>query len=133
MIPMRTLFAPLVFASLLAAGSALAASPTVNPAASSATARHHSGQLKNSGLTRELKIMWHKEARAELKAMPKEQRKGWLRRKWGTMSEPQRQAKVAELQAKWNALPANVRQALLERKMQKREAHRMQSDRTNSP
>jgi hypothetical protein len=41
------------------------------------------------------------------------------------MSEPQKQAKIAELQAKWNALPANVRQALLEKKREKREARRM--------
>jgi mRNA-degrading endonuclease RelE of RelBE toxin-antitoxin system len=127
MIPIRTMFAPLAFA-MLVASSALASNPAAAPLAPAAT-RHHGGEFKNSGLTRELKIMWHKEARPELKTLPKEQRKGWLHRKWDAMSEPERKAKVAELQAKWNALPANVRQALLERKKQKRQAHRMQSDR----
>ena len=34
--------------------------------------------------------------------------------------------KIAELQAKWNRLPSSVRQAMLQRKKQHREARRMQ-------
>jgi hypothetical protein len=117
--------------TVLASGAMVALLGTAAVAASSSPpppqARSHSHEFKNSGLTRELKIMWHKEMRPELKAMPKEERKGWLRRKWDAMTAPQRRAKIAELQAKWNALPANVRQTLVERKMQKKEARQLRS------
>jgi hypothetical protein len=77
----------------------------------------------------ELKLMWRREEHAKLHAMPREQRRGWLRTAWSQMSEPQKQAKMAELQARWNALPPNVQQTLLEKKRQKREARRMQMQR----
>jgi hypothetical protein len=83
--------------------------------------RHHNGMR----LPKELKMMWRQEERAHIKALPKDQRHGWLRAKWVAMTGEQRQIKMAELQAKWNALPANVRESLLEKKRQKHEAKLM--------
>lgn len=83
-------------------------------------------------LPRELKIVWHKEERAHLKAMPKEQRRGWLKRRWAAMSMSDKEHKIAELRAKWNRLPADVRQAMLQRKEQRREARRMQKAETSA-
>jgi hypothetical protein len=85
--------------------------------------RHHRNGLR---LPKELKMMWRQEERPHLKAMPKNQRRGWLRAKWLGMTDQQKQVKLAELQSKWNALPASVRDNLLERKRQKREAKLMQ-------
>lgn len=106
-----------------AATSALPADYGTHPPSSAAgqyLPRRHADRLPF-----QLKLMWRREEHAKLKAMPREQRRGWLRAAWSHMSEKQKQAKYAELQAKWNALPANVRQALLEKKRQKREARRM--------
>jgi acyl-CoA thioesterase len=83
--------------------------------------RHHNGLR----LPKELKMMWRQEERPHLKALPKDQRRGWIRARWGAMTEEQKQQKIAELQLKWNALPANVRQNLLEKKRQKHDAKRM--------
>lgn len=76
-------------------------------------------------LPKELKLMWRNEEHARLKAMPKAERKGWLKAQWVSMSDQQRQIKMAELRKKWDSLPDSVRQRLLERKREKREARRM--------
>jgi hypothetical protein len=83
---------------------------------------HHKGLH----LAKELKMMWRQQERAHMKALPKEQRHGWLKAKWLAMTDQQKHAKIAELEAKWNALPASVRQNLLERKRQRREARLME-------
>jgi hypothetical protein len=41
------------------------------------------------------------------------------------MNEGQRAAKVAELEARWKALPSAVREAMLEKIRERREARRM--------
>lgn len=73
----------------------------------------------------ELKIIWRREEHARLKSLPKEQRHGWLRSQWAAMTPQQRNKKLAELQAHWNALPANVRQTVLERQTERRQERRM--------
>jgi hypothetical protein len=84
--------------------------------------RHHNGLR----LAKELKMIWRQEERPRIKALPKDQRRGWLKAKWLAMTDQQKQAKTAELQAKWNRLPASVRENLMDKKRQKREAKLMQ-------
>ncbi|HEX3879673.1 MAG TPA: hypothetical protein VHW24_21970 [Bryobacteraceae bacterium] len=93
-----------------------------HPAVESGAYRHHHGLR----LAKELKMMWRQEERAHMKALPKDQRRGWLKAKWLAMTDQQKQAKTVELQAKWNRLPASVRENLLDKKRQKREAKLMQ-------
>ena len=93
------------------------------PATASEHYRYHQRGLR---LPHELKLMWRQEERAYKKSLPKEQRHGWLKAKWAAMSDSQKHAKIAELQVKWNALPAKVREKLLERKRQWHEARRAQ-------
>ena len=83
----------------------------------------HAGRMR---LPMELKIVWHHEEHARLKGMPKEQRHGWLKRQWLAMTPAQRSRKISELQAKWNALPKDVRQVMLEKKRQKHEQRQAQ-------
>jgi hypothetical protein len=99
-----------------------AASPPGHPTVGSSVYRHHNGLR----LAKELKMMWRQEERTHMKALPKDQRRGWLKAKWLAMTDRQKQAKTAELQAKWNRLPASVRENLLDKKRQKREAKLMQ-------
>ena len=77
-------------------------------------------------LPRELKMVWRQEEHGRLKAMPKTERHGWLKRRWAAMSINDKEHKIAELQAKWDCLPFSVRQAMMQRKEQHREARRMQ-------
>ena len=99
-----------------------AASRPGHPTVESGVYRHHHGLR----LAKELKMMWRQEERTHMKALPKDQRRGWLKAKWLAMTDRQKQAKTAELQAKWNRLPASVRENLLDKKRQKREAKLMQ-------
>jgi len=120
----RTLLLSTIVATLTAT-AALPSTYSANPPAQ--TGSHVSDrQIGKLRLPRELKIMWHREAHSQLKGMPKDQRHGWIKRQWASMSVSQRERKVAELRAKWNALPADVRQAMLQKKEQRREARRMQ-------
>ena len=106
----------------LAMSPAIAATSPAGPASSAfALHRGHHGLR----LPKELKMIWKREEHAQMKALPKAQRHGWLKQKWAGMTDQQRQVKIADLQAKWNALPATARQNLLERMRQKQEAHRM--------
>jgi hypothetical protein len=114
-----------VFAILLTT-CALAGSYATPASSYSAAARQH--RQAGSRLPKELKMVWKKEEHARLKAMPKDQRKGWLKGQWARMSDQQKRVKMAELQKKWDSLPQSVRQAMLERQQQKREARRMQRD-----
>jgi hypothetical protein len=119
----RTLCVSTVVATLMATAtlpSAYGASP------SSSVTRMSDRQTGKFRLPRELKIMWRREEHSQLKAMPKEQRHGWLKRQWAAMSNGQREQKLAELRSKWNSLPADVRQAMLQKKEQRRQARRMQ-------
>jgi predicted Fe-S protein YdhL (DUF1289 family) len=68
--------------------------------------------------------MWRQEMRGQLKSLPPGERRGWLHRQWASMSDGQRQAKLAELQAKWDAMPPKVRTALLDRAAAHQEARR---------
>jgi hypothetical protein len=111
-----------VFAVLLAS-SAIA--NTYGTAASSYPAGTREHRQAGSRLPKELKMIWKNEEHARLKAMPKAQRRGWLKAQWASMSDQQRKIKMAELQKKWDSLPENVRQRLLERKHERREAHKM--------
>jgi hypothetical protein len=77
---------------------------------------HHAGLR----LPRPLKVMWRREERAHVRTLPAGQRRGWMRKRWAEMSDQQKRAKIVELQAKWNALPENVRQMLVERKRERR-------------
>jgi hypothetical protein len=109
----------------LATTGALAAdyaAPQPRHADSGVYQRHHNGLR----LPKELKMMWRQEERPHMKALPKDQRRGWLKAKWLAMTDQQKQAKTAELQAKWNRLPASVRENLMDKKRQKREAKLMQ-------
>lgn len=102
----------------------LGMTPTWAAAASQPPAAGVSGHqtgVRGHRLSPELKMMWRKEVRSQLKALPREQRRGWFRTQWASMTDAQREAKVAELQAKWDALPSDVRQTLLERKRQRHE------------
>jgi hypothetical protein len=111
-----------VFAVLLAS-SAIAG--TYGTAASSYPTATRGHRQASSHLPKELKIMWRNEEHARLKAMPKEKRRGWLKAQWASMSDQQRQIKMAELQKKWDSQPESVRQRLLERKRERREARKM--------
>src|SRR4051794_40381673 len=82
----------------------------------STAAGHYVPRRHADRLPFQLKIMWRREEHAKMRAMPREERHGWIRAAWSRMSEEQKQVKYAELQAKWDALPANVRQTLLEKK-----------------
>jgi hypothetical protein len=93
------------------------------PAYSAQMGGRHADHMR---LPLELKIMWHHEEHARLKGMPKEQRHGWLKRQWIAMTPTQKDRKIAELQARWNALPKDVRQMMLDKKQQKHEARRIQ-------
>jgi hypothetical protein len=115
-----------ILAVLLATSAIANAYGTTSPSYSTATREHRQA---GSHLPKELKMMWRNEEHARLKAMPKAQRKGWLKAKWASMSDQQRQIKIAELQKKWDSLPESVRQRLLERKREKREARRMHHER----
>ncbi len=127
----RTLCFSGIVATALATTAALPSPYDQNSSVPSAHAvQRPAGKLR---LPRELKIVWHKEEHAHLKAMPKEQRRGWLKRRWAAMSMSDKEHKIAELQAKWNRLPADVRQAMLQRKEQRREARRMQKAEPNAP
>jgi hypothetical protein len=114
-----------VFAVLLAS-SAIAG--TYGTAASSYPTATRGHRQASSHLPKELKMMWRHEEHARLKAMPKAQRKGWLKAQWASMSDQQRQVKMAELQKKWDSQPESVRQRLLERKQERREARKMNRD-----
>ena len=95
--------------------------PNPPSAAKTTYSRHQHGMR----LPRELKMVWRQEERPKLKALPKEQRHGWLKAQWRSMSDKQREVKIAELQTKWDALPANVRQSLMERKQQRHQARQL--------
>lgn len=118
---LRTLCLPALAFALLATSAVSAEYRQPAPTVASDYHRHHQKGLR---LPHELKLVWRQDERAHKKALPKEQRHGWLKAKWAAMSDSQKQVKIAELQAKWNALPASVREKLLERKRQKKEAHR---------
>ena len=92
------------------------------PPSSEPTVRHgrHAHARDRIRLPRELKIVWKQEMHVQKKSMPREKRHGWLREQWASMSDQQKKTKIAELQAKWDSLPASVQQAL----KQKAEAHR---------
>jgi hypothetical protein len=107
----------------VAATAALPSPYGENSSRSTAQILHRHAKLR---LPRELKMVWRQEEHAHLKAMPKAERHGWLKRRWAAMSISDREHKIAELQAKWNRLPSSVRQAMLQRKEQHREARRMQ-------
>jgi len=96
------------------------ASPAARPAV---THQYRQGGLR---LPHELKVMWRKEERGRLKTMPRDERRGWLKRQWADMTDRQKHAKLAELQKKWDALPQDVRQHLIEKRESRREAHRVQ-------
>jgi hypothetical protein len=107
----------------LAGTSALSSEYQANPPSTSKAmySRHQHG----TRLPRELKMVWRQEQRSKLKALPKEQRHGWLKAQWRAMTDKQREVKIAELETKWNALPANVRQSLMERKQQRHQARQL--------
>lgn len=107
------------------AATAALSSPYGQPASTQTVQMAHR-QTGKFRLPRELKVVWRQEERARLRAMPKDQRHGWLKRQWAAMSIGEKEHKVAELRAKWNRLPADVRQAMLQKKEQRREARRMQ-------
>lgn len=86
-----------------------------------------------SRLPHELKIMWRKEEHPRLKAMPRDERKGWIKRQWASMTDQQKQTKLAELQKKWDALPENVRQHLIQKRQQRHEAHRFRRQDEGAP
>ena len=108
----------------LAATAALPAEYQANPPSNAVHQRYHHGIR----LPKELKVMWRQEERPKLKALPKEQRRGWIHARWQAMSDKERQATIARLQAKWDALPEKVRDAVLQRMRQKREARLMRRD-----
>ena len=109
----------------LMGGAAMAQSPAGAPPPAPMTQPYaHRPHAHQARVPRELKIMWRQEARGQLKSLPPEQRRGWLHRQWASMSDGQRQAKLAELQAKWDAMPPNVRTALLDRAAAHQEARR---------
>ncbi|HEY1962050.1 MAG TPA: hypothetical protein VGG69_06515 [Rhizomicrobium sp.] len=116
----------------LAATSALPADygdhRPVGAAAERLQPRRHADRLPY-----QLKVMWRREEHGRLHGLPREQRHGWLRAEWSHMSEAQKQAKIADLQAKWDALPANVRETLLQKKRQRREARRMNAGSGRGP
>ena len=108
----------------LASTATLANDYTQNaPAYSARMNGRHAGRMH---LPKELKIVWRHEEHSRLKAMSKEQRHGWLKREWAAMTPAARNHKIAELQAKWNAIPKDVQQAMLEKKRQKREQRQVQ-------
>jgi hypothetical protein len=72
----------------------------------------HAG-FRRYGMSPELKLLWRKEMRTELKSVPKGHRMAKLRTEWAAMTDQQKAAKVAELRAKWTALDPRVRQAML--------------------
>ena len=109
--------------AILMATSAIAYTSAAPAAAQSSVLRDH--RHAGARLPKELKMLWRREEHGRLKAMPKEQRKGWLKARWASMSDQQKSAKFAELRKKWDALPQSVRQRMLERKREKREARRM--------
>lgn len=109
-----------VIAAALTVSPAVAATygmPTRSSAASMHQSRHNTLRLP-----KELKIVWRQEEHARLKAMPKEQRHGWLKRRWEAMNDHEKRVKMAELEAKWRALPADAREKILQKKQQRREA-----------
>jgi hypothetical protein len=109
--------------AILMATSAIAYTSAGPATTQSSLLRDH--RRAGARLPKELKMLWRREEHARLKAMPKEQRKGWLKARWASMSDQQKNAKFAELQKKWDSLPESVRQRMLERKREKREARRM--------
>jgi hypothetical protein len=118
---------PLIILGLL---GLLAASPAVAdtyaPQPPSGTALHERhGERGRIQLSPQLKLLWRKEMKAQLKSMPKEQRHGWLRSQWAALSEQQKHVKTAQLEAKWKALPPSIQQAFLKKIREHREARRM--------
>ena len=114
-----------VLALLLSASAVAGTYGAAGPSYSTATRDHRKGELR---LPKQLKMMWKKEEHSRLKSMSKDQRRGWLKAQWARMSDQQKHVKMAELQKKWDSLPESVRQAMLEKKQQKREARRMQRE-----
>lgn len=125
----RAFYISCALAAAFAATPALSGSYDGNTYQSQPHMLHqHMGNMR---LPKELKIMWHQQERLHLKSMPRDQRRGWLKRQWAAMSTGQRERKVAELRAKWNALPTDVRHAILEKKQQHHEQRRMQRAESN--
>ena len=126
------MFFRVVAACVLLASSAVTslASPySAQPAAVDARAAHHRhGPGQRIGLAPELKLLWRREEKPRLKALPKQERHGWLRAHWAAMSDKERTAKTAELEAKWKSLPATVQTAMLEKIRDRREARHMRHE-----
>ena len=109
----------------LMGGAAMAQSPAGAPPPTPMSQPYaHRPHAHQARVPRELKIVWRQEIRGQLKSLPPEERRGWMRHQWASMSDGQRQAKLAELQAKWDAMPPRVRTALLDRAAAHQEARR---------
>lgn len=109
---------------LLTAVPAVAGDYGAAPASQITTEGHRHRHGTRIALAPELKMLWRREEKPKIKALPKEERHGWLRAQWAAMSDGQRRAKAAELEGKWKALPSTVREAMLERIQDRREARR---------
>ena len=86
--------------------------------------KHKAGGAKKRFLSPELQAMWHREHRGEAKDKSQEEKKA-LRQKHqetlAAMSESEITALRVQLQAKWDALPAEKKQKL-EQKISERGA-----------
>jgi len=97
-------------------------------AVDSGASYHRHGRSERIGLPPELKLLWRQEEKPHLKAMPKQERHGWLRAHWAAMSDKERKTKTSELEANWKSLPPTVKTAMLEKIRTRHEARRMRHE-----
>ena len=86
-------------------------------------ARHHGGKLA-AFLTPEQRVAFMLKAREETSDMSRDQRRAWRKdqaQKLAAMSDTDKQKLKSELQARWDALPAD-RKARLEKRLAERNA-----------
>lgn len=121
----RTLAA---FILLVSAAPSLAGQYTPQAGAADNLPGHRHGHGQRIGLAPELKLLWRREEKPQLKALSKQERHGWLRSHWAAMSDKEKKAKTAELEAKWKSLPSTVQTAMLEKIRDRREARHMRHE-----
>lgn len=122
-------FKLLVLAGLLAAPLPLLAVPPAAAQAAQAPAtpgpdngaRHHGGRLARL-LSPQQRVAFMLQAREETKGMSRDQKRTWRKeqfQKLSSMSDSDRQKFQSDLQARWDALPAD-RKARIEQRMAER-------------
>ncbi|MBI3758872.1 MAG: hypothetical protein HY269_03860 [Deltaproteobacteria bacterium] len=123
--------AAFVFSALLIASPALAEHappPASNTKSAPDQINNHAGKHQRGRvrLTPEQKIMMHIAMKEQVRSLPKDQRKAYIQKAkadFRALTPEKRQLKLAELEQRWNAMPLERRNQLMQ-KFQERQARR---------